>query len=58
LKDIATIPFSPANTPFCLLARIETSPAAPSGMTYRENPASGPNMQDNVVPNSKIARRN
>jgi hypothetical protein len=55
-------PTDSGNTHYCLLARIETMPVYPFGMTYWENEVtSGPavgNMDYNVVSNAKIAQCN
>jgi hypothetical protein len=53
------IPTSSGNTHYCLLARIETAPVYPFGMTYWENVTPGDaNMDENVTENSKIAQCN
>jgi hypothetical protein len=55
----AAMPPTAGNTHYCLLARIETAPVYPFGMTYWENQTDGvANMSQNVVANSKIAQCN
>lgn len=54
----ADVPSSATNTHFCLLARIQTSPVYPYGMTYWENMTTPGNMRENVTNNAKIAQTN
>jgi hypothetical protein len=57
---LALFPSSSSNTHYCLLARIETSPVFPYGMTYWEytEASTVSDMVYNVVQNSKIAQCN
>lgn len=53
------LPPTSGGTHYCLLARIETAPVYPFGMTYWENQAAGvANMPGNVINNAAIAQCN
>jgi hypothetical protein len=55
----AALPPTSANTHYCLLARIETTPTYPFGMTWWEDQTPGAaNMPQNVIGNARIAQCN